>query len=52
MNMKRMVTALVGFPIVACALIFGNKYENVFNTNINAEKEGNIKKAVSGQNVY
>ena len=26
MNMKRMVTALVGFPIVACALIFGNKY--------------------------
>ena len=26
MNMKRMITALVGFPIVACALIFGNKY--------------------------
>ena len=26
MNMKRMITALVGFPIVACALVFGNKY--------------------------
>ncbi|MBR2787342.1 MAG: phosphatidate cytidylyltransferase [Clostridia bacterium] len=26
MNVKRLVTALIGFPIVACALIFGNKY--------------------------
>ncbi len=26
MNMKRIITALVGFPIVACALVFGNKY--------------------------
>jgi len=26
MNMKRIITALIGFPIVACALIFGNKY--------------------------
>ena len=26
MNIKRLVTALIGFPIVACALIFGNKY--------------------------
>ena len=26
MNMKRMITALVGFPIVACILILGNKY--------------------------
>lgn len=26
MNMKRIATSLIGFPIVACALIFGNKY--------------------------
>ncbi len=26
MNMKRVATALIGFPIVACALVFGNKY--------------------------
>lgn len=26
MNMKRIITALIGFPIVACALVFGNKY--------------------------
>lgn len=26
MNMKRLATGLIGFPIVACALIFGNKY--------------------------
>lgn len=26
MNVKRYVTGLIGFPIVACALIFGNKY--------------------------
>ena len=24
--MKRIITALVGFPVVACALVFGNKY--------------------------
>ena len=26
MNMKRIVTALIGFPIVVCLLVFGNKY--------------------------
>ena len=26
MNMKRIITALIGFPVVACLLIFGNKY--------------------------
>lgn len=26
MNMKRILTALIGFPIVVCILIFGNKY--------------------------
>lgn len=26
MNMKRILTALIGFPIVLCILIFGNKY--------------------------
>ena len=26
MNMKRMTTALIGFPLVACVLILGNKY--------------------------
>ena len=26
MNMKRVGTALIGFPLVACTLIFGNKY--------------------------
>lgn len=26
MNMKRMITALIGFPVVACVLILGNKY--------------------------
>lgn len=26
MNVKRIATALIGFPLVACALIFGNKY--------------------------
>ncbi len=26
MNMKRIITALIGFPVVACILIFGNKY--------------------------
>lgn len=26
MNMKRVATGVIGFPIVACVLIFGNKY--------------------------
>ncbi len=26
MNMKRILTALIGFPIVLCLLVFGNKY--------------------------
>jgi len=26
MDVKRYITALIGFPIVACALVFGNKY--------------------------
>lgn len=26
MNVKRMLTALIGFPIVLCVLVFGNKY--------------------------
>lgn len=26
MNMKRILTALIGFPIVLCILVFGNKY--------------------------
>ena len=26
MNIKRVLTGLIGFPIVACTLIFGNKY--------------------------
>ncbi len=26
MNLKRIITALIGFPVVACILIFGNKY--------------------------
>ena len=26
MNLKRLATALIGFPLVACALILGNKY--------------------------
>ena len=26
MNIKRVLTALIGFPIVACTLVFGNKY--------------------------
>lgn len=26
MNIKRILTGVIGFPIVACALVFGNKY--------------------------
>ena len=26
MNIKRLITGLIGFPLVACLLIFGNKY--------------------------
>ena len=26
MNTKRLLTALVGFPVVACIFVFGNKY--------------------------
>ena len=38
MDIKRITSALIGFPLVAVILIFGNKYDNVFNSNINADK--------------